>query len=438
LITGHIDYKALAAAPALGSGEEHPIADEVQRFLERYGYLPPGEARAGLIDPATSQALTAYQRFHSLPETGNFEAAVRDMMLLPRCGIQDLKNGIAFSVAWAQDHLDLTFAFGRGTLDLPFQYPSSPVPPEMTGPYVEFDMVKNALRTLAETGHFAFREVTADDDPDILFEWVATDDPDSLPRGTLGTAYYPRDARPQAVRFNDFYNWSWANFGGHLFLYAVDVETVALHELGHVIGLSHSDVFGSVMQPHLDPSNERRKLHHDDLAAIRMLYGMRPNDLASAIIFQVRQHFGDEQSALPGAWVGASAEYEFELPGIDVNQPAYLMFQALGVTSEHDVFTLNKQPIAGGIPLMSGNEGWAAQVMLVSPRVLLPGKNILRVEARDASGGTGGDLDDFVLDNAVLLYSTITPGLFPLPPSKWGPAGIPGSIGEAVDLFDQE
>jgi hypothetical protein len=65
---------------------------------------------------------------------------------------------------------------------------------------------------------------------------------------------------------------------------------------------------------------------------------------------------------------------------------------------------------------------------------LLPGKNVLNVEARDASGGTD-DVDDFVLDNAVVLYSKITPGFFPLPPSKWGPGGRPDErIGGADGL----
>ena len=147
------------------------------------------------------------------------------------------------------------------------------------------------------------------------------------------------------------------------------------------------------------------------------------------MIFEVRQHFGNEQSSLPGNWIGPAADYEFELSGVDVKEPAYLLFQARAVTSEHNVFTINSQPIPGGVPTTSGDEGWAGQVMLVPPHVLKPGTNVLHVEARDIGGGAG-DLDDFVIDNAVVLYKTIKPvcSCGHRQSSATSPVGRPGRI----------
>ena len=34
-------------------------------------------------------------------------------------------------------------------------------------------------------------------------------------------------------------------------------------------------------------------------------------------------------------------------------------------------------------------------------------RNVLRVEARNTSGGTGGDIDDFIIDNVVVQYKTL-------------------------------
>lgn len=51
-----------------------------------------------------------------------------------------------------------------------------------------------------------------------------------------------------------------------------DFFTVALHELGHSLGLLHSDVPESVMWPFY--TGARRTLHADDIAGIQAIYGM--------------------------------------------------------------------------------------------------------------------------------------------------------------------
>lgn len=53
---------------------------------------------------------------------------------------------------------------------------------------------------------------------------------------------------------------------------AADVETVALHELGHFLGLDHSDDNRAVMFPSI-VERVRRDLRADDLAGVRAIYG---------------------------------------------------------------------------------------------------------------------------------------------------------------------
>ncbi len=61
-------------------------------------------------------------------------------------------------------------------------------------------------------------------------------------------------------------NFSWADDGVSNF----DVETVFLHENGHVLGLGHSPVVGAVMEATY--AGVRDTLHTDDIAAITFLY----------------------------------------------------------------------------------------------------------------------------------------------------------------------
>ena len=82
------------------------------------------------------------------------------------------------------------------------------------------------------------------------------------------------------------------------------------------------------------------------------------------------------------------------------------MFQALHVNSEKNVFTVNGQTLFGLPTTTEDKKAWAAQVLLVAPNTLRGSGNILHVEARTNSGSPSGDVDDFVIDNVVLMYKT--------------------------------
>ncbi len=53
----------------------------------------------------------------------------------------------------------------------------------------------------------------------------------------------------------------------------IDLQTVALHEIGHVLGLEHSTIEDNVMYE--DYVGVNRRLHNDDIQIIQSVYGSR-------------------------------------------------------------------------------------------------------------------------------------------------------------------
>jgi hypothetical protein len=116
------------------------------------------------------------------------------------------------------------------------------------------------------------------------------------------------------------------------------------------------------------------------------------------VIIDQRQHFGDEPSDLPGAFVGLNKEYPFRCQNVDPRESAVLPFQTLSVSHERNFIAINSTgtgtpEVFGGIPVSGSTSNWTGNVMLVRPGVLQE-NNILRLGARASNGSLLGDVDD--------------------------------------------
>lgn len=129
------------------------------------------------------------------------------------------------------------------------------------------------------------------------------------------------------------------------------------------------------------------------------------------VVINVRHHFGNDHDALPGTSAGKDRDFGFDCPDIDTTQTAVLMFQSLDVDHEKNVISVN-QPLTGpisvfgGIPVSRSDTDWNGNIMLISPNSLRDRGNVLHIGARDSRGSILGDVDDFVIDNAVVMYKT--------------------------------
>jgi len=150
------------------------------------------------------------------------------------------------------------------------------------------------------------------------------------------------------------------------------------------------------------------------------------------VVMDVRQRFGDlkrdekpsvheSESGLEdeAPFVGAQKSFAFRCPSVDRSQFALLLFQALGVSTKQ-ALEINGQAIFGGIPITvdrdtrtlgSGSDEhtvhalgarWNGNVMLIHPGVLQE-NNVMRIQAVEM---TAENLDDFIIDNVVVVFKT--------------------------------
>jgi cell division septation protein DedD len=91
--------------------------------------------------------------------------------------------------------------------------------------------------------------------------------------GTLAQAYFPEDVNPARiagdVQFDSSEQWEIGNARGNA---AFDLVAVAVHEIGHALGLEHSHVGDSIMASSISAASTFTSLATTDKSSILQLY----------------------------------------------------------------------------------------------------------------------------------------------------------------------
>ncbi|GAU98818.1 hypothetical protein RvY_09911 [Ramazzottius varieornatus] len=235
------------------------------KYLQKFGYIDHGSdgqfMAAQLHMDDFISAIKKFQRFSGLQVTGKMDATTAFRMKQPRCGNPDPVHRDPHSRAFILqgskwDKLDLTFKIGQYSRTL-----SRKAVDEIIGKAFSYWSKPSGLTfTQIESG-------TAD--IVILFARGEHGDlsPFDGPQGVLAHAFFPDFGGD--THFDDSERWTQSARNG------VNLLQVAVHELGHALGLDHSDVTAAVMAPFYDGFNPKFELHIDDIAGIRRLYPLR-------------------------------------------------------------------------------------------------------------------------------------------------------------------
>ncbi|OQV02944.1 hypothetical protein CLAIMM_08055 [Cladophialophora immunda] len=236
-------------------------------YLKHYGYLDQGhDVSKETFDGDLETGLKKFQGYYGLETSGRLDGPTKAMLTRGRCAVPDVtpKSSLEANIAVPWGTKTLTYHLGTPSTDLPAQDCWDAVQRAFTawenaGVGLKFTKVDDV--TLANT---AVKFGPAQD-PDLSMVGNTLAHADFPPGESILT--HPRDQLP--LHFDDSEH-VWVN--GAVFN-AFDIETVALHEIGHCLGLFHSNVRGSVMYPFVSDQFTLRRLQQDDILGIGELYG---------------------------------------------------------------------------------------------------------------------------------------------------------------------
>lgn len=236
-------------------------------FMRKYGYIPDdGDNSAALFtEDGLDTVIKEIQKYGALKQTGKLDNDTLALMQQPRCGVADVlrdksgkrsKRFVLGPKGWNKRSITFFIANWSGKLS-----------EEIVAKYITL-----GLETWGRYANLQFKRVNSPE-ADIIVAFGRGYHGDSYPfdgpGNILAHAFFPYEQQSLGgdIHFDDDENWTEdedPSKGTNFF-------QVAIHELGHSLGLSHSPVRSSVMFAYYTGSGPQT-LDYDDILGMYELY----------------------------------------------------------------------------------------------------------------------------------------------------------------------
>ncbi|CAH2006887.1 unnamed protein product [Acanthoscelides obtectus] len=243
---------------------------QVLDFMKTFGYIDdPKDTEAIYTEEGFTNIIKNVQQFGALNQTGVLDEATLKLMSSPRCGVPDIlkpkksKRRKRYVLTNGWEKRNISYFLANWTPKL--------------GETTIMKNIQKALDTWGGYGRLNFHRAY-DANADIIVAFGRGYHGDSFPfdgpGSVLAHAFFPYEFSELGgdIHFDEDEKWiDERNNNGE---YGTDFYTVALHELGHSLGLAHSPIPTSVMFPYYKGSEEgsTATLGYDDILAMYKLY----------------------------------------------------------------------------------------------------------------------------------------------------------------------
>ncbi|KAE8694152.1 Eukaryotic aspartyl protease family protein [Hibiscus syriacus] len=244
--------------------------NHVKQYLEALGYYSIGGSNlTDDFDDSLESALKAYQQHYRLEITGRMDSDTMKKMSIPRCGVRDIfdysNDGVKFITVANYSFFEGMPRWNKRQLTYKFRSSAHVISVRRLRP-----IITRALQKWAVVSDFTFREVRFFSRSDVVLGFHRRGHGDNYPfdgpGNVLAHAFAPQYGK---LHFDADENWSSNNLTR---FNQIDLESVSIHELGHILGLGHSRDPDAIMYAYYMPGSIKRDLSQDDIDGIRALY----------------------------------------------------------------------------------------------------------------------------------------------------------------------
>ncbi|KAL8040716.1 hypothetical protein ABFX02_10G116200 [Erythranthe guttata] len=259
---------------------------KIKNYLHQFGYLDnqnlnlnhAAEPHDDEFNDALESAIKTYQRNYHIAPTGILDATTVSKMATPRCGYADIINGINTmqpnkGKKYSNSNNDIhTVSHYRFTVPRNRRWPRSKA--NLTyqflpnTPEIAVDPVSRAFQKWHSVSGFSFSRAQDSSSTDLVIGFFNRSHGDGYPfdgpGGVTAHAFRPTDGR---LHYDADEKWSDGPAPD-----AMDLESIAVHEIGHLLGLGHSDVEAAIMYSYLNYGMNKTNFDADDINGIKSLY----------------------------------------------------------------------------------------------------------------------------------------------------------------------